>query len=91
MGPGSLGLCALSAIIIWATDSADDREKTATAACQPQSPTLRTATKYRMPATNLDYGVQEMHVGDQDVAIMGDKGRSNLQYLVRNGQRMRIF
>jgi mannonate dehydratase len=32
-----------------------------------------------------DYGVKPMHVGDQDVLIVGDKGRSNLQYLVRNG------
>ena len=32
-------------------------------------------------APNEEYGVQEMHVGDQDVAIT----TQNLQYLVRNG------
>ena len=32
-------------------------------------------------APNEEYGVQEKHVGDQDVAIT----TQNLQYLVRNG------
>ena len=32
-----------------------------------------------------EYGVQQMHIGDQDVIIQGGKGRKNLEYLVRNG------